>query len=158
MYFLIVGSLMFVLPIVSVIVEMSTDGHGAIATSIQKWFVFWAVGMRLLMAGVRQVIQPSFTAEKILGITDPDALLVVRELGFANTAIGAVGVISILAQSWILPASILGAIFYTLAGINHVFHKQRNAMENVAMTSDLFVAAVLLACTVKPLFAQHGAP
>jgi hypothetical protein len=30
-----------------------------------RWFVFWAVGVRLLTAGIRQIAQPRFTAETI---------------------------------------------------------------------------------------------
>jgi hypothetical protein len=156
LYFLIVGSLMVVLPIASAIVELSMDGHRAWAASVEQWFVFWAVGVRLLTAGLRQITQPSYTAEKILGIKDPDAILVVRELGFANTAIGAVAAISLVAHSWILPGAVLGAIFYALAGINHLLHADRNKLENVAMVSDLFVAAVLLTCVATPVIIQHS--
>jgi hypothetical protein len=36
---------------------------------VGKWFVFWAaVGVRLGLAGLRQILQPSFTAE----ICDPE--------------------------------------------------------------------------------------
>jgi hypothetical protein len=157
MYFWIVGSLMFALPLVSVIAETVADGSSLLAASAQKWFVFWAVGVRLLSAGLRQIIQPRYTAEAILGISDPDAMLVVRELGFANTAIGTIGVASIVAHSWVLPAAIAGIIFYGLAGANHIFHKNRNRLENIAMCSDLFVAIVILACLAKS-FIGHQMP
>jgi hypothetical protein len=76
-------------------------------------------------------------------------LLVVRELGIANTAIGSLGVGSIWFPEWVLPAALAGTIFYGLAGINHITHKNRNKLQNVAMLSDLLMAAVLLAfCTV----------
>ena len=29
-----------------------------------KWFLFWAIGLRLLIAGFKQVIDPGFTLEK----------------------------------------------------------------------------------------------
>lgn len=144
MYYSVVASLMFIFPLASVVVDLSSGGHGTLGVSVEKWFVFWAVGLRLLLAGLRQIIQPRYTAEKILGLKDTDAVLVVRELGFANTAIGAIGVASLMAPSWVLPAAILGVLFYGMAGINHLPHKMRNPMENVAMVSDLFVAIVLM--------------
>ncbi len=86
-----------------------------------KWFVFWAVGVRLLIAGQRQIVQPRYTAEIILGVKNPDTVLIVRELGFANTAIGSAGVVSIFLAGWTLPLAVIGAVFYALAGVNHVF-------------------------------------
>jgi hypothetical protein len=40
--------------------------------------------------------------------------------------------------------AVIGAIFYGLAGINHLAHGHRNTLQNAAMISDLFAAAVLL--------------
>jgi hypothetical protein len=145
MYVSIVATLMFVFPVTSILIESVLRDHGHLESVVAgKWFVFWAVGVRLFLAGLRQIIQPRYTAESILGIKDAGATLVVRELGFANTAIGSIGMASILFPAWVVPTGIVGTIFYGLAGINHVTHKQRNNLENVAMTSDLFVAAVLL--------------
>jgi hypothetical protein len=153
MYFLVVAALMFVLPLASIVIETSL-GHHAVAEPILvgKWFVFWAVGVRLLMAGLRQIVQPRYTAETILGITDPDSILIVRELGFANTAIGIVATGSIFFPGWVLPAAAAGAVFYGLAGINHVMHKRRNKLQNVAMISDLFVSAMLLFFCIRTLW------
>jgi hypothetical protein len=145
MYVLIVATLMFAFPVTSILIESVLRDHGHLESVVAgKWFVFWAVGVRLFLAGLRQIIQPRYTAESILGIKDAGATLVVRELGFANTAIGSIGMASILFPAWVLPTGIVGTIFYGLAGINHVTHKHRNNLENVAMMSDLFVAAVLL--------------
>ena len=71
-------------------------------------------------------------------------MLIVRELGFANTAIGSAGLGSLYFAGWVLPVAVIGAIFYGLAGINHLTHRSRNTLQNVAMTSDFFAAAVLL--------------
>ncbi|MGA3157258.1 MAG: DUF6790 family protein [Steroidobacteraceae bacterium] len=155
MYFWMVGALMFAFPVTSTLLDTLLKHHGVLtAATTAKWFVFWAVGLRLLLAGLRQIIQPRYTAETILGIKDPDAMLVVRELGFANTAFGVIGVVSIATHTWILPTATAGAIFYGLAGVNHLPHKHRNKLENVAMLSDLFVAAVLLTCCLLALFQQ----
>ena len=146
MYPVIVAAFMFVLPIASIVVETIVGGRGAPgAWVIGRWFVFWGVGVRLALAGLRQITQPSYTAEAILGIKDPESHVVVRELGFANAAIGAVGLGSLVARGWVLPAAMAGTIFYGLAGVNHVARGERSTNENIAMASDLFIAAVLLA-------------
>jgi hypothetical protein len=147
MYYAVVALLMFVLPILSVGIEASTSGALTAAT-IAKWFVIWAVGARLFTAGLRQTLQPRFT-QKILGIASEDSLVLIRELGFANIAIGLVGLMSIFKPLWMWPAALCGGIFYLLAGGLHVFAKHRNRLENVAMGSDLFVAVVLLGALAR---------
>jgi hypothetical protein len=156
MYVPMVIALMAVVPLVCVVIQLlSTEqlllNAAAIIPIIAKWYVFWAVGVRLFVAGLRQIIQPRYTAQIILGIKGEDALLLVRELGFANTALGSVGLASILAPSWLLPVAVAAAIFYGLAGFNHVLHAHRNKLENVAMVSDLFAALVLAVCCLARL-------
>jgi hypothetical protein len=150
MYVLIVIALMVVFPLVSIAIELLSD-HGilsavTIISIIGKWYVFWAAGVRLFIAGLRQIVQPRYTAETILGIKSADSLMLVRELGFANTALGSAGLASILAPSWVPPIALAAAIFYGLAGINHALHKPRNKLQNVAMVSDIFAALLLAVC------------
>jgi hypothetical protein len=145
MYFAIVVALMLVLPLTSIGIQVLSGGFGVLtAALVAKWFVFWTVGVRLLLAGLRQIVQPRYTAEQILGVKDPDAMLIVRELGIANTAIGSVGVASLFFRDWRFPVALAGTIFYALAGINHIAGKHRNRLQRVAMTSDLYAATVLL--------------
>jgi hypothetical protein len=145
MYFASVVLLMLVFPLTSIGIQSLLGGSGVLtATLVAKWFVFWMVGARLLVAGLRQIVQPRYTAEKILGINDPSATLIVRELGFANSAIGSIGLASLFFRQWQLPIALVGAIFYTLAGINHVIADHRNRLQSFAMISDLVAAAVLL--------------
>ena len=108
-----------------------------------KWFVFWAVDVRLTLAGLRQAAAPDFTAREVFGIEGPDALPLVRELGFANLAAGVIGTAAIAWPGFVLPAAIWGAIFLGAAGVMHMRRRGRTAYENVAMVSDLFVALVL---------------
>ena len=151
MYLSIVIALMLALPLVSIVAQIVLTDHGALHGAaylaiVAKWYVFWAVGARLSLAGLRQIIQPRYTAETILGLKGAEALFFVRELGFANVAMGSVGIASLFAPSWVTPVAMLGAIYYGLAGINHCFHTGRNQLQNVALVSDLFAAVVLATC------------
>jgi hypothetical protein len=149
MYFLVVAALMLIFPLVSIWIQAMLGEHGMLSTFIViRWFVFWSVGVRLVRAGLRQIIQPQYTAEKILGINGRDSLLLVRELGFANVAMGFAAVLSLWYPQWVLPMGIVGSIFYGLAGINHAMGTHCNALQIVAMVSDLFAAAILLACVL----------
>ena len=142
MYLAIVVLLMAVLPLGSVLIEHAVNGMGMLEL-VGKWFVFWPVGVRLLLAGMRQIFTPAFTAKTIFKIEDPSVFHIVQELGFGNTAIGLLGILTLFAPDWIIPAAITGAIFYGLAGIGHILSKERNGMKTIAMVSDLAISALL---------------
>ena len=95
MYYAIVGTFMLLLPLLSIAAESLAFGAPLDAALVAKWFAFWAVGWRLLLAGCKQVAQPRYTAREILGLKSDESLILVRELGFANVAIGLVGVLSL---------------------------------------------------------------
>jgi len=134
--------LMFIAPLISFIIEASMASNTlSLIFLVGKWFVFWGVGMRLFTAGIKQILQPEFTA-KILGIKSKEATIVVRELGFANVVIGIIGLSVIFNDNWIVPAAIAGAVFYGAAGIQHIFKERKTTAENVALVSDLFIAIV----------------
>lgn len=145
MYLATVVLLMVVLPIGSVLMEALVVGGGMpVMMLVGKWFVFWGVGMRLLLAGMRQFFQPGFTAREIFKITSDEALPLVRELGVANFATGVVAVLSLWVPTFVLPVAISAGIFYGVAGVRHVAAQARSRNETIAMVSDLFIFAVLL--------------
>jgi hypothetical protein len=149
-----VVTLMFILPLVSVLAQVLLGTPVAPHASdlmpvIAKWYVFWAMGVRLLLAGLRQTLQPAYTARTILGLEGAECLVLVREIGFANIAMGSIAAISLYLPGWVIPAALAGGIYYGLAGINHIFRKHRGRLETVAMTSDLFACCVLISCCVS---------
>ncbi len=134
--------LMLAAPVAAIAIEAIASGGSLIALA-GKWFVFY-FGLRLLIAGLYQLAKPDFTAKTIFRITDPNAMKIVSELGFGNIAIGALGVLTIFNANWIVPAAIVMAIFYALAGGKHVLNADRTTSENWAMGSDLWAAVVLV--------------
>lgn len=152
MYFLSVLVLMLLAPAGSIAWE-HLHGTAPLMLLVGKWFVFWSVGVRLTLAGLRQQIQPRFTSKEIFGIESDDALPIVRELGVANLATGVVGVLSLIRPGFVLPVAIAAVIFYGLAGIRHIASRHRNVNENIALFSDLFAAAVF---AVYVVFATVG--
>ncbi|WP_158813985.1 hypothetical protein [Methylocapsa sp. S129] len=144
MYLTIIILLMGVLPVGSILIEFALLHHSAdLLFLVGKWFVFWAVGVRLLLAGARQVANPAFTAETIFDVKEKAALTIVQELGFGNLSIGLLGALTLLHSGWIVPAAIVGGLFYGLAGLQHFLKGGRNSIENIAMVSDLFIFVVL---------------
>ena len=143
MYYAVILLLMLVLPAASVVAEfMLTQGAHGWLPLIGKWVVVWGVGIRLLVAGIPQVIRPGLTAG-ILGVKDASANVLVREVGFGNLAIGTTGALTLTLPNWPLAAAMCGGMFYGFAGLQHVFSKHRTSEENWAMVSDLLIFLVL---------------
>jgi hypothetical protein len=151
MYIAIVALTMLLLPACSIIIEHSVKTDVSIVSLVGRWFVFWGVGVRLGVAGLRQVTQPAFTTRDIFRITGDEALPVVRELGFANVSMGAVALASVAMKTFVLPAAIAGGIFYAMAAFIHVTAHGRSQNEVIAMLSDFLVSAVLALFVIATL-------
>jgi len=150
MYIAIVILLMFICPALCVAIEAAATHHAvSIFALTAKWFVFWAVGIRLFTAGVRQALRPAFTAREIFRIQGAESYAIVREIGFGNLSMGTLGICSLYRPEWIVPAALAGGLYYGLAGLMHVFRKGKNALEQTAMLSDAFAFLVLLVVTMR---------
>ena len=149
MYRTTVLSLLFLLPILSTAIQWFMPGPEpyVLPALALKWFVFWGVGVRLLLAGFSQWLRPQNTAQ-LLGLQHEDALFPIRELGFANIALGVLGTVSVMVWSWRFPAAVAGVVFYGLVGINHVSAGKRGAGEKTAMWTDMVFALVLFVLAV----------
>jgi hypothetical protein len=79
-----------ILPLASGAVDLVAAGGDPILV-FGRWFLFWGVGTRLMLAGAVQVVRPAFTMRDILGQAYGGTLVVVQKLGFANLAMGTLG-------------------------------------------------------------------
>jgi hypothetical protein len=138
LYLYYVIAVMLVLPVACIVLERSrTEKAGELWETIGKWFVFWALGVRCLTAGISQSLHPGFTAS-LLQVPE-SSFVVIRELGFANTCMGLTGVISLFASGWRRPAGFCAGLFLGIAGILHITRIPEgiNTREAIAMVSDL---------------------
>ncbi len=153
MYLAAVLLLMLVLPAASVAAEvLRAPGAADLMPLVGKWFTFWAVGVRLFLAGVMQTLHPQFTAQSVFDIRDEGALAVVREVGFGNLAMGTLGLVSLAKPGWVVLAALAGGLYYGLAGIGHVFRKTRTLKEQIALVSDLAIFVLLAAFVASRAF------
>jgi hypothetical protein len=144
MYFVSIILLLVVFPASSIVVDVLwLRGPADVMVLVGKWFVFWGVGVRLFIAGLRQAIQPQFTAETIFEIKDRAAHAIVREVGFANLSMGALGLSSLAKSDWVVPAAIVGGLYYGFAGAGHLVRGNRNFNEQTALISDLLMFLLL---------------
>lgn len=134
---------MAVLPLASIAIEALAFPGPPLFALVGKWFVFWGVGLRLITAGLKQVLDPSFTAQRIFKLADPAANRIVVEIGHGNLAMGAIAILSLAFPAWVAAAALAGCLFYLLAGLQHVRNTDRTGPENAALYSDLAMAAVL---------------
>lgn len=111
--------------------------------SCLKWFVFSGIGLRLGSSGIKQIIDPGFTAAIIFG-KDKKAYALVKEIGFANVSFSLLALLSIVFSTFRIPAAITGGTYFLLAGLLHVVKQKESKKEVFAMISDFFIAAILL--------------
>ncbi|THD44383.1 MAG: hypothetical protein E7774_10625 [Bradyrhizobium sp.] len=142
MYVAIVLLTMLILPAASLAIEHALRPELALIGLLGRWFVFWGMGVRLSLAGARQLLQPAFTAREIFHMTGDEALVIVQELGVANIAAGVVALVSLFMPTFVVPTAIYGVIFYGVAGVRHIGSRDRSRNETVALASDLFIALV----------------
>ena len=146
MYLAIVILSMFVLPLTSMGMEHASS-HGAASWMMLagKWFVFWGAGVRWAGAGIRQCLQPQFTAREIFRMKTDEALPIIREHGVGNLAVGAVGFASLWVPSFNVPVALIAVLAFGAWGVLHLASRARSVDENIAMASDFWLAAVLVA-------------
>jgi hypothetical protein len=142
-YLLTVLLLLLVVPACCVLAEALIRGAPDLLWLIGKWFTFWACGVRLFVAGLRQTFGPAFTAKEIFRVDDPAAHPMVREIGFGNLAMGTLALASLAIPVWLVPAAIVGGLYYGLAGVGHALNKERSANAQVALASDLGIFLLL---------------
>lgn len=143
-YIISVSVLTFIIPLIGCLAEFKVSGEVLNFTLFCKWFIFSAVGLRLFLAGIKQVKNPAFTAKQIFHIDSPDSFPILRELGFANICFGLVGIISLFKQEWMIVSAFASGIYYGIAGFQHALKKTAGINEKFALWTDLFIFAVLL--------------
>jgi len=147
-YFISVLVLIVVLPVVLSLSECFIF-HTALSFSVfAKWFIFSAAGLRLFVAGIKQAINPSFTARQIFHIESTDSYPILRELGFANICLGLLGISSLFKPEWRLASAFASGLYYGIAGFQHLLKKPVSKNECFALWTDLLVFIVLLICFV----------
>lgn len=141
-------SFFYFLPLISIVIDVFVFKETVLSQVILKWCVFFGVGLRLFTAGMKQALNPAFTAKDIFNITDEKAFPIVRELGFANICSGFMGIVSLFVPIFRYPAAILGSLYFLLALLQHLIRKNKNSIEKFVTVTNFSI--VLELCI--PLF------
>jgi hypothetical protein len=159
MYYVIVIATTLVLPIGAAVADLLLSTKGALGAGgdvlpplgllltgyLGKWYVFFAVGVRLFLTGLRQTFTPGFTLKEIFEIDHKPSEHIVQELGFANLSMGMLGLLALLDPMLTLAGAVTGGLYYGLAGFKHISKGNRNTMRTMAMITDILVFCVLAA-------------
>jgi hypothetical protein len=142
-------ALLFVLPIVAAALESRIDHVVLNWPTYWKWFIFWGLGIRLFFKGVKLASTPRFTGLSLSSFKNRDSYLLLLELGFANMALGSMGILSVINDQWRLIAAIVGAIYFGLADMLRLLNKPGGRHELVALIYNVAVFAGLVGYLVS---------
>ena len=142
-------ALIAVLPVTAALLESHADQAAFGWTIYWKWFIFWSVGIRLFFKGVRLASTSQYTGLHLSSFRNRDSYLLLLELGFANMALGAMGILSVINDQWRLIAAIAGAIYFGLADLLRLLKKPIGRHEQVALVCNLLAFAGLVAYLVS---------
>ena len=142
-YFIVVIVLTVVFPLLGLAIDYFVAVVSLTFEQFGKWFIFSAVGLRLFVAGIRQIMKPAFTAKEIFHVDNPGSFPIVQELGFDNLCFGFVGIISLFKPDWRTVSAFASGLYYGLAGLLHIIKKPASANENLALWSDFVIFIVL---------------
>ncbi len=150
-YIISVSILTFVLPVIGFISEHFITETALTYGLFSKWFIFSAVGLRLFLAGVKQVKNPEFTAKQIFHLDNPDSFSILRELGFSNICFGLVAFVSLFKPEWRIVSAFASGLYYGIAGVQHGLKKTSGINEKFALWTDLIISGFLLAYFIKSI-------
>jgi len=142
-YIISVTMLTFILPAVGFIIEHLITNIAMTFELFGKWFIFSAVGLRLLIAGIRQTTNPAFTAKEIFHIDSTESFPILRELGFANICFGLIGIVSLFIPHWRVVSAFGSGLYYGIAGLQHFFKKSAGTNETFALITDILIFILL---------------
>ncbi|MFT3750387.1 MAG: hypothetical protein QM768_18880 [Agriterribacter sp.] len=143
-YIISVSALTFILPVISFWTEHFTTGTALTFDLFSKWFIFSAAGLRLFLAGIKQVKNPEFTAKQIFHLNSAESFPILRELGFANICFGLVAILSLFKPGWRIVSAFASGLYYGIAGIQHALKKNTGINEKFALWTDLVIFVLLL--------------
>lgn len=132
------------LPFIAICVEAIRSDGRILATVIEKWFLFFAIGMRFLLGGIRRTARIKFRTGKIFHIEKRKCCPVLRELGITNFSFGTVAVISFFIPSWRNITAFGSCLYYGAAAFSELLIKQAGMNHVFMLFSNVCIFLILL--------------
>jgi len=134
-----------ILPIFSVVINSIINYRKNVSENIYelicKWFIFWSLGIRLIIAGLMQIFNPIYTNNLLqLNLND---FIIIRELGLANFSIGLLCIISFFKKPLQKYVCIYMVIFFMGASVLHIIRmKNINFDESITLFTNIFLIII----------------
>lgn len=139
--------LFVLLPVISAIAEKAIKPGSLSWMLFGKWFVFWAFGFRLFIAGIKQASDPSLSAKR----HNNEIFEMVRGLGITNICLGVGGILSLINETWRQVIAILGCLFFGLNTISCFTGGLTALNQKLTALFSLLVFIILLLYVLKVL-------
>ncbi|PVD52239.1 hypothetical protein DC498_10980 [Terrimonas sp.] len=139
--------LLTALPVLSVIAEHQFHHTDVNTILVGRWFIFWTVGIRLLVAGFTQVITAHRQGNTILLRGDPNGDTR-KIIGLVKILLAGLGFLCMINNEWSLLAAITVGLYIGLAGFQHDFKKPITWEDWIYMIYDLLVFLMITCCLV----------
>lgn len=131
--------LIFLLPLISVMIEHVEIQTPADWRLLGKWFVFWAFGLRLFTSGIKQASNPSLPTKRY----DNQVFELTRSLGIVNICLGVGGILSLINETWRPVIAILGCLFFGLNSIRSLTGSLISGSQKLNALSDVLSFVIL---------------
>ncbi len=144
LFYVIDFVLKLLFPLCSVVGEYMIAATAIDPGLIAKWFIFWGLGICLLVKGVVQLTIPRFAAFYSYHSINLKNREIVKQLGILNISIGALGVFSLFNEQAQQTAAFTAVIYFGLTTLWHFFRKADPAYEIISLVTDLLLFSTSL--------------
>jgi len=139
--------LLAILPLLSAAAEHHFVHASISIILLGKWFMFWTIGIRLLIKGFVQVIRSRRNGNSSL-LSKDETWEVAKILGLAKMALAGMGFLCVVNDQWSLLATITVGVYLGLTGFQHDFKRPSTTTGWMNMSYDVLVFSVIAVCLV----------
>jgi hypothetical protein len=139
--------LLAILPLLSVAGEQHFVNASISIILLGKWFLFWTIGVRLMVKGFAQVIRSVRNGNSSLLNRDETGDFT-KMLGLAKMALAGMGFLCVVNDQWSLLATITVGVYLGLTGFQHDFKRPTTTRGWMSMSYDFLVFTVIAVCLV----------
>ncbi len=112
-----------------------------------RWFVFWTIGVRLMVAGLTEVMS-SRRQGNIIFLQGSESGEYRKIIGYLKILLAALGFLCMIKAQSSLIAALTAGIYLGLTGFRHDFKKPCTAIEWLYLGYDIIVFFVIITCLV----------
>jgi len=139
--------------ILSIIINKTKQQQYNILDIIKNWFIFWSLGIRLILAGVIQIFNPKYTDNLLqLGLNN---FSIIQELGIANITIGTMCIVSFFKTNLQKYVCFCSSFFWLGLSINHILNL-KSFNDTFSLITDVVLMTISLYFFLHLYISDHS--